>query len=123
MDWIKKHMMLILVLVVVIVAGTLYGMSGGGTTEDPLLTTDTVNDSGSPTADTADRDLVETLLTLRAITLSGTIFGDPAFQSLQDFGTTIVPEPVGRPNPFAPLNRSQSAGQQTSTGSQGGPRR
>lgn len=113
--------MLILILVVIIVAGVWYGMSGGGTAEEQLLTTETVNDSGSPTEDTADRDLVETLLTLRAITLSGTIFADPAFRTLQDFGTTIVPEPVGRPNPFAPLGRSQAATQQTTTGSQGAP--
>ena len=95
------------VLVVIIVGGVWYGMSGGGVESAQLLTTDVVNDSGSPTEDTVDRDLVETLLTLRAITLSGTIFNDPAFKALQDFGTTIVPEPVGRPNPFAPISSGQ----------------
>jgi hypothetical protein len=104
MDWIKKHMMLVLVLVVIVVVGVWYGMSGGGAAPEALLTTETV-DGGSPTANTEDRELVETLLTLRAITLSGTIFEDPAFKALQDFGTTIVPEPVGRPNPFAPISR------------------
>jgi hypothetical protein len=29
--------------------------------------------------------------------------------SLQDFGTTIVPEPVGRENPFAPLSLQATA--------------
>ena len=52
-----------------------------------------------------DRGLIDTLLTLRAVSLSGTIFADPAFAILSDFGTQIVPEPVGRPNPFAPLTR------------------
>lgn len=97
-----------LVLVVIIVGGVWYGMSGGGVENAQLLTTDVVNDSGSPTEDTVDRDLVETLLTLRAITLSGTIFSDPSFKALQDFGTTIVPEPVGRDNPFAPINNGQT---------------
>jgi hypothetical protein len=127
MQWIKKNMLLIGILVIVIVGGVWYGMSGGGVQEGPLLTTDVVNDSGSPTEDTVDRDLVETLLTLRAITLSGTIFNDPAFKALQDFGTTIVPEPVGRSNPFAPVGNAQQGRdsniQQTQQQTQGGPRR
>lgn len=120
MDWIKKHMTIVLVLVAVIVGGVWYGMSGGGVDNGSLLTTETV-DSGSPSEDTADRDLVETLLTLRAINLSGTIFNDPAFKALQDFGVSIVPEPVGRPNPFAPLSRQAPAPNQQ-TQSQGIPR-
>src|SRR4051812_35513348 len=102
MDWIKKHFVIVLILIIVVVIGVWYGMSGGGAAPTSNLTTETVGDTGSPTADEQDRDLVETLLTLRAITLSGTIFTDPAFKSLQDFGTTIIPEPVGRDNPFAP---------------------
>ncbi len=116
-------------LVIVIVGGVFYGMSGGGVVDQPLLTTEVINDSGSPSEETADRDLVETLLTLRAITLSGTIFTDPAFRTLQDFGTTIVPEPVGRQNPFAPIGQQQNnvtlprGAQQDATGQQGTPRR
>ena len=57
------------------------------------------------TAGTAvDSDIVSVLLQLRAVSLSGTIFTDPAFISLKDFGSQIVPEPVGRANPFAPLS-------------------
>ncbi len=51
-----------------------------------------------------ERSLVDTLLQLRAVSLSGGIFADPAFTSLRDFGSQIVPEPVGRSNPFAPLS-------------------
>jgi hypothetical protein len=52
-----------------------------------------------------DRGLVDTLLMLRAVSLSGTIFSEPAFATLQDFGTEIIPEPVGRPDPFAPISQ------------------
>lgn len=104
-------MILFGVLIVVLVGAVLYGMtSGGGVVDDSLLTTEVI-DSGSPSEDSADRELVESLLTLRAISLSGTIFNDPAFQKLQDFGTMIVPEPVGRANPFAP--RGQEAAPQS----------
>jgi hypothetical protein len=72
----------------------------------PILTTS--GTTGSPSADSSDQELVATLLALRAVTLSGTIFQDPAFISLSDFSTPIVPEPVGRPNPFAPLQSGTS---------------
>lgn len=56
-----------------------------------------------------DGDVVGVLLQLRAVSLSGTIFTDPAFQALQDFGSEIIPEPVGRQNPFAPLGGTAAA--------------
>lgn len=49
------------------------------------------------------RIILDTLFQLRAIQLSGTIFNNPAFTSLKDFRTEIVAEPIGRRNPFAPL--------------------
>ena len=57
----------------------------------------------------ADGDIVNTLLELRSVSLSGTIFTDPAFLRLKDFGSQIVSEPVGRPNPFAPLPGAASS--------------
>ncbi len=82
----------------ILVAAAVWYLFLRTTTTAPLLkTTDLTAVTG------ADKDVVETLLQLRAITLSGTIFSDPAFVALKDTGTQIVPEPVGRPNPFAPL--------------------
>lgn len=73
----------------------------GAPASDALLVTEQV---AAPNE--AERDLVATLLQLRTVTLDGTIFSDPAFQSLLDYGIEIVPEPVGRTNPFAPLPTS-----------------
>jgi hypothetical protein len=101
MDWIKNHVFLVGILVLLIVGATWYGMQSS-TPPEALIVTDTI-DGGSPSENIADRELVESLLTLRAINLSGQIFSDPVFKVLEDFGTAIVPEPVGRPNPFAPL--------------------
>ncbi len=72
----------------------------GSPGDDALLVTQQVA-TGAPNE--AERDLVATLLQLRDVSLDGTIFTDPAFQSLVDYGIEIVPEPVGRSNPFAPL--------------------
>ena len=84
----------------VIVAGVLWYVSSGSSSSRPILST------GGGSSNPAEQSVVNTLLTLRAVTLSGTILSDPAFQSLQDFGTQIIPEPIGRPDPFAPLSPS-----------------
>ena len=41
-----------------------------------------------------------------SIESSVTVFNLPAFKNLQDFSTTIPPEPVGRKNPFLPTDWS-----------------
>jgi hypothetical protein len=81
---------------------------------DPVPT-QLLNTQDLTTSSEADKDVVETLLQLRSITLSGTIFSDPAFLSLKDNGTQIIPEPTGRPNPFLPLPGSTQPAAPTST--------
>jgi hypothetical protein len=58
---------------------------------------------------TDDQAIVSTLLTLQSITLSGSIFSNPAYATLKDFTTAIVPVPAGRSDPFAPLPASTPA--------------
>jgi len=116
MSWISQHKLLFIIVIVLVAAGVWYGLSQGGTSGASATTDAAGITTSTATTDTnaADQDLVGTLLTLRAVTLSGTIFTEPAFASLQDFGTTIVSEPVGRTNPFAPLTTAVA----TSTASQ-----
>src|SRR3989338_1969056 len=103
----------ILIGIGVAVAGFFWYASSGTSAPADILTTETAGGS----ANSADKDLVETLLTLRSVTLSGTILSDPVFNALKDFGTQIVPEPIGRPDPFAPLR--SAAAQSASAGSKG----
>lgn len=56
------------------------------------------------TASPEERAILDTLFQLRAIQLTGSIFSNPAFGALRDFRTEIVAEPIGRRNPFAPLD-------------------
>ncbi len=94
-----QNKLVILILGGVVVAGVVwYSFLRDRGTGELLQTTDLTQ------ATEADADIVNTLLELRAVSLSGTIFTDPAFLRLKDFGSQIVPEPVGRPNPFAPLS-------------------
>lgn len=57
----------------------------------------------------ASPDLLATLSHLHTITLNSSIFSDPVFLSLTDFGVEIPPQNVGRPNPFAPIGSSARA--------------
>ncbi len=88
----------IVIIVALGVAGLAwYGLTSGGTDSTSLLDTQTVGDGA------VDKELVSTLLALRSIKLDGNILSQPAFKGLKDFSTEIVAEPIGRPNPFAPL--------------------
>jgi|GEM_PF-522821 hypothetical protein len=55
----------------------------------------------SPLDLAAGRDLLVTLSRLRSTKLNLSIFSDPVFTSLEDFGVEIASQPVGRRNPFA----------------------
>ena len=107
-ELISQHKILSALALVIIILAAWYGLdsSSAPATTSSLATT-TV--SGNAPGD----DLVSTLLTLRTVSLSGTIFSDPLFTTFKDFTTQITPEPVGRPNPFAPL--SQNAIQESAT--------
>jgi hypothetical protein len=65
-----------------------------------------VQNTESATA-SVDNELIALLLQLKSLTLDDSIFSNDAFQSLQDFSQALVPEPVGRNNPFAPLGAGQ----------------
>lgn len=113
METITSNKYAIGALAVIVVVSAWYMLGGSGAPVEEGLVTESF---ATPESE-ADRDLVATLLQLRAVRLEGGIFSDPAFQSLKDFGSEIIPEPVGRPNPFAPLEGQAAAvgGTQTAT--------
>ena len=49
------------------------------------------------------QDILTTLASLNTIKLDNTIFTDPLFTSLTDYGVPISPQNAGRRNPFAPI--------------------
>ncbi len=92
---IRQNLTLLVAIAVAIAGAVWYGL--GDHSPEPLLATETAEG-------TSDQQLVSTLLALRTVSLDGTIFVNPGFMALRDFGSQIVPEPVGRANPFAPLS-------------------
>jgi hypothetical protein len=93
LDFLKKNKTLTAVVVLVVFV-LLYFV---------LYSTTTPNVSSSDTESPASQQLLVTLANLHTIKLDGSIFSDPVFVSLSDFGVTIPPENAGRRNPFAPV--------------------
>lgn len=93
-----------------IIAGALWYGFSGSSTNAPVLGTTSPATGG--TVNEEDKDIVTTLLQLRSVTLTGTIFASQVFHGLQDFSTDIMQEPVGRVDPFSPL---PSGGSQTAS--------
>lgn len=94
----SRKTIIILTVALALAGAVWYGFSSGSSSGS-ILSTQTPDNS----ATSADQDLVTTLLTLKAVSLSGTILSDLSFKGLKDFSTQIVQEPMGRPDPFAPL--------------------
>jgi len=105
MSFFQQHKLISILIVLALLGAGWYFLSGSPA---PAPTLTTTNVSGATGTAAPDSTLVSTLLALRAVKLDGTIFSDPAFVSLKDFSTQIVPEPVGRDDPFAPLSVAPS---------------
>lgn len=92
---ISKNKILLIALVVVAVIG-FYLFKGKA--PEPLATVE----EGGPGG--IGQELVVELNRLRALqNINTDIFKDPAYTSLQDFTQTVLVQPVGRVNPFAPV--------------------
>lgn len=110
-----NNKLIIIVAAVAILGAVWFGFSGSSSTT-PVLGTE----NAAGTVSEEDKDIVETLLKLRSVTLSGTIFSSQVFLGLKDFSTDITQEPVGRADPFAPLSApSQSASAATPVSNSG----
>ncbi len=92
MALIKKN--IIIAVIFVVAAGILYYFYAKEDTA-PLLSTE----EQAPVS----QEILTTLGNLRTIRLDSSVFADPLFISLSDFGVTIPPAAAGRRNPFAPV--------------------
>ncbi len=87
------------IIAAVVLAIVLYGYFAffrGPSATDILVLEDTP-------ASEASQTLLATINSLNTIKLDDSIFSDPVFLSLTNFGVQIPAEPVGRRNPFAPV--------------------
>ena len=97
MKIIKENKVILIVIILIISILIWSGMANTG--GDSLLS----QRSATQNRSVDDRELLQLLTDMRNIRLEGHIFESPAYLQLQDFGRSIVPEPVGRDDPFAPI--------------------
>ncbi len=102
MNILRQNKVLLIILVIIVLALAWFGMSDRSQPTGLLV--------GQAQTGTAaiDQEILRLLLDMRSIRLDGAVFETPAFLLLRDFGRDIVPEPVGRPNPFAPVQGTPS---------------
>ncbi len=99
----QKNKVMLPVIILVIVLGIIgyFYISSSGNDSDLLVQADKdTNDQ------VVGRDLLVALNRLNAITLNDSLFKDVIFASLNDFSVQIVPQAVGRNNPFSPLGKN-----------------
>ena len=99
---IKKYKNILVIVTIVVVAFVAYSMFFAGrdiTTN--ILTSSTV---GPGIQSSVNSELLLLLINLKSIRLNDSLFGDPAFKELRDYGQDLVPEPLGRENPFSPID-------------------
>ena len=95
MNFLKKNLVFLLLVVVCFLGLYWFLFMRGGST-DTLTSSESLPTAGSS-------DLLTALGNLQNVTFDISIFKDPVFLSLTDFGVVIPAQPLGRPNPFAPL--------------------
>ena len=98
MDVIKKNMVFVLGILLVVGGLVVYLNFFAGNSGEALVAAS--SDSDSPVT----KELLVTLSSLNTIKLDTTIFTNPLFESLVNFGVELPDENVGRPNPFLPTN-------------------
>jgi hypothetical protein len=99
MDFIKKNSVLMGVIVAGLLGLVIYlNFFSGASSVDLLATTA----EPSPVS----QELLTSLSNLYSIKLDNSIFSDPAFLSLTNFGVELPPEAVGRRNPFLPIGQN-----------------
>lgn len=91
-------------ILAVIVAGYFLFIKGDVSFEAPIPL--------DPEVLRVEREVLSLLNDLNRIDLEGNIFSSPIFHSLVDYSVELTPEPVGRENPFAPLDESSEDTQQ-----------
>jgi hypothetical protein len=94
-----KNLLFALGLSVLLWVGYMVFLRGDG--DELLAPSSTVV---SPEAEIETQKLLATIQKIKSYKVDGAFFQDERFKSLRDFRTTLVEEPFGRSNPFAPVD-------------------
>lgn len=88
---------IIVVLVLIVILGYWQYSSKN---EIPDENKNTVQD---PQKTDEESKIISTLERLKKVEINADFFNDPVLKSLSDFSHELIPEPIGRMNPFLPV--------------------
>jgi hypothetical protein len=94
----KKNILIGIVVVIVLFVGYSVFVK-----KDPADDAALVSETVGGDENTVGREFLTVLLQIKSLKLDESVFADDSFMSLQDFSSVIVAQPVGRKNPFSPL--------------------
>jgi hypothetical protein len=97
---------IIIVISIIVIAGIGYGIFVySNKTPSNVTARQVVGTSGTASVGNSavGREFVSQLLAIQNIKFNFDIFKDPVFLGLSDFSKPIQDQPIGRPNPFAPI--------------------
>lgn len=94
----KTNILIVIIAVLLLGAGLYWYMAGQSGTQAPLTAV-------TVTANNPAQNQFQLLVSqLQPISFSTAIFTDPRFTALVDITTSLIPEPSGRIDPFAPIS-------------------
>ncbi len=102
-----NNKIIIAVIVIVVIIGGWYGLSMSQSSAGASLSSGGSLLGSTVVSGDEDSDVLKVLLDMRTIKLDDSIFQNPAFNVLKDTSQQIIPEPVGRDNPFAPVGSDE----------------
>lgn len=97
-----KNILIGLIIVVVLFAAYKLLVSKKEEPKTSLTTSSTVGVESRDTFTTMEA--ASTLQKIKSIEIDTSLFSGEVFKSLKDFRVEVLPVPVGRDNPFAPVN-------------------
>lgn len=102
--------MTILGVIALGISGTAFFIGTNSFAQDTVAFDDLTQDTvalDAPTSSVVNEGtkILAILQEMKNITLDTSIFTDPMFLNLSDFTVELTPEPISRPNPFAPIGQ------------------
>lgn len=96
-----KYKNIIIIIVVATVLFFAVSFIKGGSKDDSLLQSVANTPKG---ADVIGSEIIQALNQIETLQLDRSVFEDPVYRSLVDRSQPIPQEPIGRENPFAPID-------------------
>ena len=92
------HKLIILVIALVLIGFLTYNFF----TVPPTIP---IVPGGKAHSEIVGADILALVKKLNAISFDSSLFSSNSFTFLRDFSVSLIPEPQGRPNPFAPIGQ------------------